>query len=369
MTRVWSKRLQGGGLRAARHSFAAAMLCGLMAAGAAAQAEDWGAVEKASKGQERVLVYSTLRPDNWKPIQDALKERYSWIRLEPLRMGSHNEALERYRAESASGTRSADIVIASLPEEWPRMSERKEVIDFDPTDLKKLPKFAKPGPGYFTLSVEPQVMVYNKLLLPAAMQPKGFTDLADKIAKNPALFKNKVSSYNPTISPFSYGIYWTVKDHHGDKFWPMFDKFASSVRFEQTTGVIIDKVMTGEYFVGLFLPEPLVPTIDATRGRVLGVLYPNDGTPVSPRTMGIPKTSQSPDSAKLVVNFLLSEAGQQAMAKGGMMPYYPGVAMPDGRSYEKVVKEGGAAVIVEFKPEMETGRDAFMGRMRKALGQ
>jgi len=369
MTRVRSNRLQGGGLRAARRSFAAAMLCGLTVAAAAAKAEDWSAAEKASKGQERVLVYSTLRPDNWQPIQAALKERYSWIRLEPLRMGSHNEALERYRAESASGTRSADIVIASLPDEWPRLSEKKELIDFEPNDLKDLPKFAKPGPGYFTLSVEPQVLIYNKLLLPAPMQPKGFADLADKIAKNPTLFKNKVSSYNPTVSPFSYSIYWTVKDHHGDKFWPLFDRLASAVRFEQTTGVIVDKVMTGEYLVGLFLPEPLVPTLDEKRGRVLGVLYPNDGTPVSPRTMGIPKTSQSPDSAKLVVNFLLTEAGQKAIAAGGLMPYRAGVAMPDGRSYAKVIAEGGSAALVEFKPEMETGRDAFLGRLRKALGQ
>ena len=133
--------------------------------------------------------------------------------------------------------------------------------------------------------------------------------------------------------------------------------------------MIVDKVMTGEYVVGLFLPEPLVPTLDEKRGRVLGVLYPNDGTPVSPRTMGIPKTSQSPASAKLVVNFLLSEAGQKAIAEGGLMPYYPGVAMADGRSYEKVVKEGGAAVIVDYKPEMESGRDAFMERLRKGLGQ
>jgi iron(III) transport system substrate-binding protein len=194
MTRFWSTNLQdvGAARFARRLTMAAIVLAGGILAAGAAQAEDWNAVEKASKGQERVLVYSTLRPDNWKPIQEALKARYSWIKLEPLRMGSHNEALERYRAESASGTRSADIVIASLPEEWPRMSAQKELVDFDPADLKKLPKFAKPGAGYFTLSVEPQVLVYNKLLLPAAMQPKGFTDLTDKIAKNPALFKGKV---------------------------------------------------------------------------------------------------------------------------------------------------------------------------------
>ena len=337
-----------------------------------ASAEDWTQIETASRQEGRVLTYSTLRPDNWKPIIEAFNKRYPWIKVETLRVGSHNEAFERQRAESATGTRSADLLLASSVDRWADMSSKGDLIEFAPERVADLPEWAK-AKDYFTFAIEPQVMIFNKLLLPEKLWPKGLSDLADKVRSNPALFKGKIASYNPLISPFSYSIYWTAMKHHGDAFWRAMETIGPNLKFEQTAGAIVDKVITGEYLVGLYLPESLVPKLDAQRSRIMGIVLPEDGTPMSPRSMGVMRKAQSPASAKLLINFLLSREGQIAMAKGGIVPFWPGIERDAGMTTLETLQRNAAGdrffAYVLFSPDMNTHRAEFSERLKKSFKQ
>ena len=339
---------------------------------ASAQAEDWSQIEASSRKEGRVLSYSTLRPDNWTPIIEAFNKRYPWIKIETLRVGSHNEAFERQRAEAATGARSADILLASSVDRWASMAEKGELVEFAPEHLDELPPWAK-AKGYFTFALEPQVLVFNKLLLPEKLWPTGLLDLAAKVRANPAVFKGKISSYNPVVSPFSYSIYWSAMAHHGDAFWPAMQSIGPNIRFEQTTGAIIDKIFTGEYLVALYLPEPLVPKLDGQRGRILGLNFPADGIPMSPRGMGIMQKAQDPASAKLLINFLLSREGQIAIAKGGVMAYWPGIeheaGAPTLETLQKQFPSDQAFAHVVYTPDMNTRRAEFIERLKAAFGQ
>lgn len=335
-------------------------------------AEDWGQTEAASRQEGRVLAYSTLRPDNWRPIIEAFNKRYPWIKIETLRVGSHNEAFERQRAESATGTRSADLLLASSVDRWADMSSKGDLVEFTPERVAELPEWAK-SKDYFTFAIEPQVLVFNKLLLPEKLWPKGLSDLADKVRGNPALFKGKIATYNPLISPFSYSIYWTAKTHHGDAFWRAMETIGPNVKFEQTAGAIVDKIITGEYLVGLYLPESLVPKLDAQRSRILGIALPEDGTPMSPRSMGVMRKAQSPASAKLLINFLLSRDGQIAIAKGGVVPFWSGIEREAGmvtlETLRKNAKGDRAFAFVLFSPDMNTRRIEFSELLKKSFRQ
>ncbi|HTK12552.1 MAG TPA: extracellular solute-binding protein [Xanthobacteraceae bacterium] len=351
----------------------AAVCIGTLITGA--HAEDWKAIEAASQKEGRVLVYSTLRPENWKPIIAAFQAKYNWLKLETLRVGSHNEAFERYRAEAASGTRTADIVLASSVDRWSKLSTSHQLIDFTPEHIGDVPEPFRPKEkGYYTFAVEPQIFVYNKLLLPPNLAPKGMNDLANKVAKNPAVFKGRISSYNPLVSPFAYSIYWSLLKHHGaDEFWKDMNALGPAMKMEATTGAQVDKILTGEYLVGFVLPETLLPKLDATRGKVLSFVYPEDGTPLSPRSMAVMKGGQDPNAAKLLINFLLSREGQVAMAKGGTTVYWPGVEkeadLPTLAEFMASATNTKKIADVTFFPEMESQRQDFTARMKKALGQ
>jgi iron(III) transport system substrate-binding protein len=217
------------------------------------------------------------------------------------------------------------------------------------------------------------VFVHNKLLLPQKLWPTGLGDLAEKVRANPAVFKRKIASYNPLVSPFAYQIYWSLIRHHADAFWPAIQTIGPSLKFEQTTGAIVDKVITGEYVLGIYLPETLVPTLDAQRARILAVTMPDDGTPMSPRSMGVMSKGQSPNAAKLLVDFLLSREGQVAIAKGGTLAYWPGIDQESGAvSYptlQQRAKSERSFAEVSFDPAMETRRAEIGERLRKAFGQ
>jgi iron(III) transport system substrate-binding protein len=329
---------------------------------AMAQVEDWSKIEPASRQEGRVLIYSTLRPGNLKPIIDGFNKHYPWIKVETLRVGSQNEAFDRQNAESSTGTRSADILLASSVDLWADMSAKGELIEFVPERINEMPAWAK-AKGYFTFAVEPQVIVYNKLLLPQALWPKGLDNLAASVRANPAIFKGKISSYNPMVSPFSYSIYWSAMEHKGDAFWTALQSVGPNIKFEQTTGAIVEKIMTGEYVVGLYLPESLVPKLDVQRSRIMGISLPDDGVPMSPRSMGIMKKAQSPASAKLLINYLLSREGQIAISKGGVTAYWPGIekeaTVPTLETLQKQLKSERAIAQVQFSPEMTSRRAEF----------
>jgi len=89
--------------------------------------------------------------------------------------------------------------------------------------------------------------------------------------------------------------------------------------------------------------------------------------------MGVMKSSRNPNAAKLLINFLLSDEGQRAMAVGGTPVYWPGIEkagnlptlaglLAEGTNSRKIAH-------VAYETDMDSKRDDFTSRMRKALGQ
>ena len=332
---------------------------------------DLGALEARARKETGLLVYGTLRPANWQPVQAALAAKYPWLKIEPLRIDLNNQIFDRYAAEAASGTRTADVLVVSALDRWQEFVTAGHAVDFRPPALAGLPAFANPLPGLFALSIEPMVMLTNKATLPQPLWATGFGDLADKVQANPAVFRNKVASYDPTVSTFGMSVFWGLATHHGEAFWPMLKKLAPALRFESTTGAMLDKVTTGEYAIALFVTEALLPPIDGVRSRIVRVSTYADGEPLFPRGMAVTKAAASPASAELLVEFLLSAEGQTALGKGGLAPYSPAVPGSAGtRTYGSVVKEVGGdehVVVLGYDPGLLTAGKAFVERLRATL--
>lgn len=342
-------------------------LAALLVTGAPALAEeDWAAIEAAAKAEGPVVAYTTLKPETWDVILEAFNARYPDVRVQPARTGSHAETFERYRAESASGTTTADVLLAVGPDQWSALEESGDIVAFEATDIAALPAFSYTESGRYTASTDSQVVIYNKLVLPEEMWPTGTADLVEKVKANPELFDGKIGSYDPGVSPFSYSVYWTLKEHFGeDAFWANEAVLAPELKFEQTAGVMVNKTLTGEYVVSYMLPEALVPLPSDETRDVLGVIYPDDGTPVLLREMAVMADGSSPNGAKLLVDFLVSGEGQIALGKGGMTPYHPSAEGKVDRHYADVVAGGDNAAriaLYEWTPAVEDEMTSFRGR-------
>ncbi|GIW08995.1 MAG: hypothetical protein KatS3mg061_0052 [Dehalococcoidia bacterium] len=108
-------------------------------------------------------------------------------------------------------------------------------------------------------------------------------------------------------------------------------------------------------------------------GAVLGYSLISDGTPVITRGMAITKKAQSPNSAKLLVDYILSQEGQLAWSKGGLTAYRPDVADRAENHLAKLAAAVGEQNLVPFSfdPDIAdaTKREDFRARLRRALGR
>ena len=137
----------------------------------------------------------------------------------------------------------------------------------------------------------------------------------------------------------------------------------------------MEKITSGEYLIGYSLSAiQLFPLLaDPNRATVLGFAFPSDGTVMLTRHLALASTNKSPNSAKLLLDFVLSQDGQVAVSEGGLMPSRSDIELPDGPlswTAEKITKEIGAdnVIYTTFDPKLMIPSDDVVAKVKGAFG-
>jgi len=335
---------------------------------------DYNAIIEGSRNEQGLIVYSNMSDSQWKPLLTAFKAQYPWASVQTLDVNG-SEAMERYLAETSTGSRSADLLMTVAPASWIDMIERKEILDYASPEKGAYPKWSEPHPGLYTAALDPLVFFWNKLLLPKELWPTSFVDLVEKVKANPAIFNKKLTSYGAHLTSYGHDAHFFFAKHHGDKVWDWYKTVGPATRFERAAGPMVEKVTTGEYVLGYFCGSAAsrMAAKDPARSQIVAMSYINDGTPMVFRGLGIPRKSNSVNSAKLLLDFTLSEAGQKALSAGSRTPLRPSVtaeAVNGGETYSSIVKAIGEknAILVSYDPALVNDSKAFVARWREANG-
>ena len=309
---------------------------------------------------------------NWAPVLDGFKKQYSWLDVEALDLGSY-EVFERYYSESASGAKSADMIMTSSPEAWPDFIKKGEGEAYTSAEDDKVPAWSKQGPGVYTISSDPFFFTWNKKLL--TTPPKTMAELADMVTKDAAKFTpGKVVSYEENNASGLAANWFYAKKNGQEKFLQYISAIGKTKpKLESSGGRMVDATIAGETMVGYFVSAitvlPQLPKAEA----VLGWGMIGDGTPVLLRCMSVTKKAKAPSSAKLLLDFTLSQAGQVAWANGGLTAYRPDVASQAQIHLAKLGAEIGDANLLKFAfdPEIadKAKTDAYRARWKKAMGR
>ncbi len=326
-------------------------------------------IVEASKAEGPLLVYSVMAESNWKPVIDAFHELYPWIEVQTLDLGG-SEVFERYYAESASGAQTADLSITADPSGWIEfVKNRGEAVDYESPEKSQLPEWSMPFPGLYTVTTDPMLILYNELVLPEDLRPRGMTELAEMAAANPDVFDGKITTYD-IIIPFSFAINWAFVRDSGEEAWDLLETLGPMTMPEQSGGTQLQKLASGEYAVGYFVSSGVFPRLPDLEG-IVGWSYIEDGTPVFLRGMAIPKASTNINSAKLMLDFCLSHDGQVAWGEGGLTPYRSDLTAEEApRTFESIAQEIGGEdkmILVNYDENAAAGRDAFVERWNEAF--
>ncbi|WP_231699429.1 ABC transporter substrate-binding protein [Limnochorda pilosa] len=361
-----------------RIALAAIGLVGLVLSfSTAAQPADYPAhyqqIIDASRQERSLLVYSNMAAYNWQPVIEAFNRHYPWITVQTLDLGS-GEVFERYYSEVGSGARTADLMISGSPEQWIEfVSNRREAVEYVSPELANYPQeLASPLPGLYTVSLDPMVLAYNKLLLAENLRPTGLQHLADLGEQEPGVFRGKITTYDVTEA-FGYAINWAfVRDRGGEEAWAILSRLLPNVRPERSAGPMLEKITIGEYVAGYFISGiVLFPRLERS-GQILGWTYMDEGTPFFMRGMAIPKHSTNVNSAKLMLDFILSKEGQEAFGRGGLTPYRADVDAGEFNTYRSILERIGGeskAIIVGYDEESLRQLDDFQARWESLLGR
>ena len=336
--------------------------------------KSYASIVEGSKKEGKLVVYSIMAEYNWKHVLEGFKKLYPWIEVQTLDLGS-GEVFERYYSERASNARTGDLLINGAVDKWLQFVAKGEALEYVSPEEAKLPKWSLIRKGLYTVSADPMVIVYNKSLLPEKLRPHSLAELARFAQENPAVFKNKVTTYNAAAEAFGLSINWAYTKKYGEPAWSLLDSLGKVTRPERSAGPMIEKITAGEYVVGYFISGiVLFPKLDdPARSKLLGWVYPTDGTPIVLRGMAIGKGATNVNSAKLMLDYVLSHDGQVGFGKGGLTPYRPDVQANEvpRATYDAIVKQLGGedkAVLVEYDQNMVVNGQALQARWKKAFG-
>lgn len=332
---------------------------------------DYAQIVEASRDEDRLIVYSIMSERNWAPVLEAFKKRYDWITVETSDLGSY-EVFERYYPEAASGARTADIIITSAPDAWQEFISRGELTVYESPEVRYLPKWAQLAEGVHVVSADPLVFIWNKQLVQAP--PKTMAELAEMVQGNPGEWQGRITTYDAEQVATGFAAFWFWIKHVGEQGWDILRTIGqASVQVQSSAGRMVDATLSGEAKLGFFVSTISVFPRYPEAEPVLGWGLIGDGTPLNTRGAGITKAAKSPNSARLLIDFMLSREGQIAWAEGGLTPYRPDIADQVKFHLNNVIAEIGEenALPFRFDPDLvdEAKHQEFLNRWKQAFGR
>ena len=327
-------------------------------------------VEASKNEKDGLLVYSIMSESNWKPVLEGFNAKYPWIKVTTTDLGAY-EVFERYYTEAAGNARTADFIATTAPDGWINFASKGEVDPYVSTEDANVPEMGKVDKGIYAVSTDPMVFVWNKALLPEP--PKTMADLVAMIQKDPASWQGKLITYDAAGEGFGYGLNWFYTKAKGDEGWKTLEALGSTKPKIQTSGgKIIDSVLSGETTLGFFVSNITVQPRLAAAKDLLGYSFVPDAQVVAVRPMAVTKHAASPNSAKLLLDYILSSEGQIAFAKGGLTAYRTDVADQAPLHLSQVSKAvGGDDKLIFSRPDSEIAdkakHDEFITKWQKSL--
>lgn len=331
---------------------------------------DYSKIIEGSRNEAGLMIYSNMADNNWQPIIEGFNAKYPWVKVETVDLGS-GTVHSRWEAEKGSSARTADVLVSGANDRWASYGKDGLMEDYKSPEIAKLPEFSHPYPGVNVLSTDPLVITYNAALLPEDQRPKGFASLVEDAVADPDTFKEKITTYDAARNSFGLTAWWAYMDKKGEAGWDGLRKIGPMIRGETSGGPMNEKIATGEYLMGIAVSGiTIFPRLEQPGGEILGFAFPDDGTIMMLRGMGIPKGAANPNSAKLFVDYALSQDGQTQVGKGGLVPYREDVPEDQVRyTFQKIGSTVGNdnMIIAGFDQRLITEAGPFVEKWNAAI--
>lgn len=295
------------------------LFAALLFARAACAAEANAALVAAAQKEGQVTWYSTLIVNQIvRPMVDAFGKKYPGITVQYSRATSSDVAL-KIRNEARARRVQADLFDGSNTVFL--LEEANLVADYQPKSAASYPPELRDPKGHWTaLNLFYWTSAYNTNLVSAVDAPKTYEDLLDP------KWKGKIAwTYDLTPGGPPGFVHNILTTYGQDKGMAYLKKFAAQepVTIPAAQRVVLDKVISGEYPLAVMILN-YHATISQKQGAPVQWIK-MEPLLQSMSLVSIVKDSPHPNAARLLVEFMLSDEGQQVMADNDYLPASPAV--------------------------------------------
>jgi iron(III) transport system substrate-binding protein len=327
-------------------------------------------VEASKQETEGLLIYAIMSAQNWAPVIEAFNAHYPWIKVVTYDVSSF-EAFDLYYFQSTENIRTADLVISSAMDAWQTFIAKGELSTYSSREDAYIPTWGRLAPGVYAASGDPMLIIYNKNLV--MDPPNSLESLKALIDNDPNTYIDKITTYDADQNATGFAVNWFWLKTTGGRGWETLTSFGiKHPLFKSSADEMVDAVVSGEASLGYFVSSMSVfPRLDEETN--LGWSYIHDGQPILVRAMGITQKSHSPNSAKLMVDFILSQEGQLSLGKGGLTPYRSDITNISAFHLVKIANEVGEQNLIFFSldPELldQAKKNEFLDRWKQIMGK
>lgn len=277
---------------------------------------DYATLVANAKKEGKVVLYSSTDSKQAQPLIDAFKAAFPGVDVEINDLGtqgSYNRAL----SEAAAKQVGSDIVWTSAMDLQMVLVEKGLAEAYRSPEAKAIPAWADFKDMLYGTTIEPSAILYNKKLFPAEWVPKSRAELIRILKDHRDALKGKVATFDPEKS--GTGFFFATTDlRHTKDFWDLAAAFgAADGKVYGSSGAMREKVVSGEHVmafnvIGSYALEW------AKENPNLGVAFTSDYTSAFSRVAHISKGAPHPASAKIFLDFLLSQRGQKVLGEHGV---------------------------------------------------
>lgn len=313
--------LNSVGITWTRRSVSAA-LAALVAVGVGsgpALAQSWDDVVAAAKEEGELLLYSTRSDADNTRVINAFMEKFPEIDAKSVRLVG-GQMIARVDQELAAGALAADVLLHSERQWTDAKAKAGELWIPDGPAAKLWEGSARPiDEGVVVVTAEPWVIGYNTDMVDTP--PTDWDSLLDDKSFVELVGTNEVSGLTVTI-------WYDFIENKKPGYWEKFAELEPRVYPNSaplTAGLSSGEIAWSPYS----LASTMKPLIE--KGAPIAWVVADSGTWALEREAMVHKSAPRPNAAKVFMNFLMSEDGQNAWNGNGKgFSFAPGVTVKDG---------------------------------------
>lgn len=267
----------------------------------------------ASDEQFSVVVYSSLDITAARPLIETYQNINQGVSIYYHELQTL-EIHERVVRESDKGLATADLVISSAMDLQMKLANDGYAMRVNIPEIANWPSWAKWRNTAFALTYEPAVMIYHKPSFEGIEIPKTRAALSQFLSNNNDRFYGRIATYD--IERAGLGFLFLARDEeHYRDIWQLVQAMGSSgIKLYSKSSAILQRVADGRFAIGYNILGSYAASW-AEHNSDLGIILPTDHTVVMSRIALIPEAAKSPIQGQRLLSFLMSEMGQEVMAK------------------------------------------------------